>query len=197
MKKLIAFLKRPLSDKVRIVKIKFLFPFRKKCFGSFGKNSDIYKPMMIKHKKHIFIGRNVMIRNYARIEPIVEWHGEKYNPVIKIGDNVSVEQSLHLVCANEVIIEDDVTISANVMIMDNSHEFKENMDVLLQGLVVKKTIVKKGVFIGKNACIMPGVTLGEYCVVGANAVVTKDVPDYAIVAGVPAKIIRVKKGEVK
>lgn len=195
MKKLIKFFKKPFKEKIRIIRVKILFPFRKIRYGSFGRNSDIYKPMMVNNKKNIFIGQNVMIRNYARIEAIAEWNGKKYNPLIKIGNNVTVEQGLHLICAEEVIIEDDVTISANVMISDNSHKFTENIDILKQGLDVGRTVVKKGAFIGKNVCIMQGVTLGEYCVVGANAVVTHDVPDYAVVAGVPAKIIRINKGD--
>lgn len=197
MKKLLNFMKKPLKQKVRTIKAKILFPFRKMVYGGFGKKSDIYRPLMIVNKRKIFVGNNVMIRDFARIEPVTEWNGEEYNPIIKIGDNVSIEQNLHLVCARKVIIEDDVTISANVMIMDNSHQYNDNVDVLQQGLDIKETVVRRGAFIGKNVCVMPGVTLGKYCVVGANAVVTHDVPDYAVVAGVPAKVIKLNKGEIQ
>lgn len=187
------FLKMPWGEKVISIRRKILPAFRK-GYGAFGKNSDIYKPMMIRNKKHIFIGNNVTIRNYARIEPIVKWNGEKYKPVIKIGNNVSIEQGLHLTCANEVIIEDDCTIVSNVMLTDINHKYRGSGSILRSEIEVGKTVVGKGSFIGKNVCIMPGVTIGKYCVVGANAVVTHDIPDYAVAAGVPAKVIKINNG---
>lgn len=193
MSKLSRFFKMPLEEKVIAIRRKILPAFRK-GYGGFGKNSDIYKPMMIRNKKHIFVGNNVTIRNYARIEPIVEWKGEKYKPVIKIGNNVSIEQGLHLTCANEVIIEEDSTITPNVMITDINHEYKGSDSILKSGIEAGKTVVGKGSFIGKNVCIMPGVTIGKYCIVGANAVVTHDIPDYAVAVGVPAKVIKINNG---
>ena len=189
MSKIKRFFKFPLQKKIQIFRSKLLPAFRVKyCY--FGKNSDIYKPILVYNKKNISIGNNVMIRNNARIEAVTQWEGKKYNPLIEIGDGVSIEQGLHLTCANHVKIGRDSMILANVMITDISHHTNRGKDLHDQGITVKETCIEESVFVGKNACIMPGVTLGKHSTIGANAVVTHDVPAYAVVAGVPAKIIK-------
>jgi acetyltransferase-like isoleucine patch superfamily enzyme len=90
----------------------------------------------------------------------------------------------------------DVTINAvgHEINKLTTHSFARRPDlgfgVELDGRIYKKVIIKNDVWIGANSVIMPGVTIGNGAVVGAGAVVTKDIPDYAIVAGVPAKIIK-------
>lgn len=160
-------------------------------YGKFGINSDIYKPIMVYNKKNMYIGNNVVIRNGARIETIVNWKGVSYSPILLIDDNVSCEQNVHIVCAKKIHIMSGVTIGPNVMIMDNEHRYEGRDDKILQKeLYLKETIIGKYTFIGKNACIMPGVTIGNRCVIGANAVVTKDIPDNSVAVGIPAKVIK-------
>ena len=67
-----------------------------------------------------------------------------------------------------------------------NHDMNERHTIYTYG----KVTVKQNAWIGMNVTICPGVTIGKYAVVGAGAVVTKDVPDYAVVAGVPAKVIK-------
>ena len=57
-------------------------------------------------------------------------------------------------------------------------------------LTCEEIIIKKGAWIGAGASILPGITVGKYAIVGAGAIVTKDVPDYAVVVGVPAKVVK-------
>ena len=57
-------------------------------------------------------------------------------------------------------------------------------------LLCEKIIIKKGAWIGAGASILPGVTVGKYAIVGAGAIVTKDVPDYSVVVGTPAKVVK-------
>ena len=81
--------------------------------------------------------------------------------------------------------------SARVTITDINHDTDNcEIAVLEQGLSTKPVLIKEGAFIGINSVIMPGVTIGKHAVVGANSVVTKDVPDYVTVVGAPARIIR-------
>lgn len=104
---------------------------------------------------------------------------------------MNIGQNLHLTCAEKIIIEDNVVCSARVIITDNNHETDNcEIAVLNQGLITKPVLIKEGAFIGINSVIMPGVTIGKHAVVGANSVVTKDVPDYVTVVGAPARIIR-------
>jgi len=86
-----------------------------------------------------------------------------------------------------VIIEDNVTIAGSVMISSHDGSF---MNVLGQKMIAKQITLKKQCFIGNNAIILPGITINEKAIVGAGAVVTKDVEERTIVVGVPAKAIR-------
>lgn len=188
--KLQNFIKLPYIEK-KITLRKKILPVFKKSYGSYGRNSDIYKPIMVYNKKHIFIGNNVIVRNGARIEAVVNWNGIKYTPELILEDGVTCEQNLHIISAKKVLIKKGVTIAPNVMIMDNEHSHKDHdVKILEQVLDVKETIVGEDSFLGKNVCVMPGVRIGRGCVIGANAVVTKDIPDYSIAVGVPAKVIK-------
>ena len=115
----------------------------------------------------------------------------KYKPTFSIGDDVNIEQGCHITCADKVVIESGVSLLPYCMITDIKHNYESvKLPPNQQGIAVKPTIIKRCSSIGFGACIMPGITIGEHSVVGANAVVTKDVPDYCVVAGNPAKIIK-------
>ncbi len=92
-------------------------------------------------------------------------------------------------------IEDEVFIGHNVSFINDRYPRATNGDGRLQtesDWQVVPTVVKKGASIGSGATILCGVTIGEYALVGAGSVVTKDVPANAVVAGVPARVIRVR-----
>ncbi|RMD88212.1 MAG: N-acetyltransferase [Calditrichaeota bacterium] len=101
---------------------------------------------------------------------------------VKIGNNVKIQNNVSIYTG--VIIEDDVFLGPSMVftnvINPRSHISRKDE--------YKKTLVKKGASIGANSTIICGVTLGRYSFVGAGAVVTRDVPDYALVYGSPAKI---------
>ncbi len=104
------------------------------------------------------------------------------SPNVVIGNNVKIQNNVSLYTG--VIIEDDVFLGPSMVftnvINPRSHVNRKNE--------YKKTFVRKGTSIGANATIICGITLGEYCFVGAGSVVTKDVPAYALVYGNPARI---------
>lgn len=102
-----------------------------------------------------------------------------------IGDNVFINSNCLAMARGGITIEDDVMLAANVQLLSNNHD-EYNRNVLL----CKPIHIKKGAWIGAGATILPGVTIGEYAIVGASAVVTKDVGDYEVVVGVPAKIVK-------
>ena len=87
--------------------------------------------------------------------------------------------------AGGIVIDDDVRVAANVQLISNNHDLKDR-----NILVCKPVHLKRNCWIGAGASILPGVTVGINAVVGAASVVTKDVPDNAIVAGNPARIIK-------
>ena len=104
---------------------------------------------------------------------------------IKLGNNVFINSNCLAMARGGIIIEDDVMLAANVQLLSNNHDEYER-----QVLLCEEIVIKKGAWIGAGATILPGVTVGKYAIVGAGAIVTKDVPDYAVVVGIPAKVIK-------
>lgn len=104
---------------------------------------------------------------------------------IKIGNNVFVNSNLLAMARGGITIEDNVQIAANVQLITNNHDMYDRMVLLC-----KPVIIRKGAWIGAGASILPGVEVGKHAIVGAAAVVTKDVPDYAVVVGNPARVIK-------
>ncbi len=104
------------------------------------------------------------------------------SPKCTIGDNVKIQNNVSIYTG--VIIEDDVFCGPSMVFTNviNPRSFIERKDEY------RRTLVRRGASIGANATIVCGVTLGRYCVVGAGGVVTRDVPDYAVVYGNPARI---------
>lgn len=162
-------------------------------FGAIGKGSYIWNPVFLSGVHYLFLGSKVGIWHHARIEAIDEWEGQHFSPRLLIGDNVNIGQNCHITLSERIVIEKDVVCSARVTITDIAHA-TDNPDlaVLNQGLTTKPVRICEGAFIGINVIILPGVTVGRHAIVGAGAVVTKDVPDYATVAGAPAKIIKMR-----
>ena len=104
---------------------------------------------------------------------------------IKIGNNVFINSNCLFMARGGITIEDDVMFAANVQLLSNNHDEYDR-----QVLTCKPIIIKKGAWIGAGVTILPGVTIGKYAIVGAGAVVTKDVGDYEVAVGIPAKVVK-------
>ena len=104
---------------------------------------------------------------------------------VKIGKNVFINSGCLMMARGGITIEDGVQIAANVQLISNNHDPYD-----LQVLLCKPVLIKTGAWIGAGATILPGVCVGKHAVIGAAAVVTKDVPDYAVAAGNPARVIK-------
>ena len=104
---------------------------------------------------------------------------------IKIGNNVYINSNSLLMARGGITIEDDVMLAANVQLLSNNHDEYDR-----QVLTCKPIHIKRGAWIGAGASILPGVTIGKYAIVGAGAIVTKDVGDYEVAVGVPAKVVK-------
>lgn len=147
----------------------------------------------IKKVKYIQFGKNIEICNNARILCVDNFGGKKYFPRIIIGNNIFIGYNFSLLSAAEIRIEDNVLIASNVLISSENH----GMNPLITNsygktpLDVKPVHIKDGCWLGEKSMIMPGVTLGKRCIVAAGAVVTKSFPDYCLLAGVPAKCIKI------
>ena len=115
----------------------------------------------------------------------------EYNAVLKelFGDNIGtgtyIAAPLNGAARGGITIEDDVQIAGNVSLLTNNHDPYDRMI-----LPCKPILIKKGAWIGANVVVLRGISIGKHAIVGAGSVVTKDVPDYAVVAGNPAKVIK-------
>ena len=107
---------------------------------------------------------------------------------VKFGKGVFLNHSAILSASGGIEFEDGVMVAPGVRIATINHDLNNRHTIYTYG----KVTIKKNAWLGMNVTICPGVTIGRYAVVGAGAVVTKDVPDYAVVAGVPAKVIRMQ-----
>lgn len=115
-----------------------------------------------------------------------------FNPELSIGDNSGVGTNCRL--SGKIVIGKDVMMGPNCVMRTYSHKH-DRLDIPMnqQGFELEQVMyIGDDVWIGTNVIILPGVNIGSHCIIGAGAVVTKDVPDYAIVGGVPAKVIRMR-----
>jgi acetyltransferase-like isoleucine patch superfamily enzyme len=106
---------------------------------------------------------------------------------IKLGKNVFINHGCTFLDLGGIVIEDDTLIGPQVNIVTENHPIDPTKRKMLD---LKSIVIKRNAWIGANATILPGVTVGENSIVAAGAVVTKDVPANTIVAGVPARIIK-------
>ena len=105
---------------------------------------------------------------------------------VKFGKGVFINHSAILSASGGIEFEDGIMAAPGLKIATINHDMYDRHLTYTYG----KVIVKKNAWLGLNVTIYPGVTIGKYAVVAAGAVVTKDVPDYAVVGGVPAKVIK-------
>lgn len=154
----------------------------------------------------IYIGKNcnfkgrdkISLQDYVVVRPNVSiWSG---GGAIRVGMYSEIGERCRISIANSLDIGEKVLISPNVYITDCDHAY-QNIDVSVidQGIVQKgqKVSIGKGSYIGINSVIVGDVTIGNHCVIGANSVVTKNIPDYCLAVGCPAHILKKYNFELK
>lgn len=161
-------------------------------FESIGPGSVVYRPGLLANTEYATLGRNVLIRYGARIEVVL--HGGDWRPSLRIGDNVNIEQNVHIVCHDRIVIEDNVSITGHCAIVDVTHPVAALLDGRKPGHVIdtrrSHVIIGSNTFIGFGSIVLPNVTIGRHCMIGAGSVVVDDIPDYSVAAGAPARVIR-------
>ena len=168
----------------------------KKQLQKCGHKSYIEYPFILQGGKYIQLGENVRIHKYFQLEAIDSHNGIAFLPSITIGNNVSINYNVHIGACNKIIIEDGVLIASRVFITDHYHGMTDYETLKIppsERMLYSKgnVIIEKEAWIGEGVAIMPGVRIGRNAVIGANSVVTHDIPAYAVAAGNPAKVISV------
>lgn len=157
-------------------------------FHSFGRGSRILLPFRTGNPDLIAIGAGVLIGSGSWL---MSPQRGSTTPVIELHDRVRLNQT-SITAVQSVIIEEGVDIARGCYITDHSHGFEDqSMFIRDQPLArIAPVRICRGAWLGQNVVVLPGVTIGENAVVGANSVVREDVPSHTVVAGVPARIIR-------
>lgn len=148
-----------------------------------GRGSKIYRSVRMDTPpyRRFWLGRHSVIESFCCINNAV---GD-----VTIGDYTRI--GIHNTIIGPVCIGNHVNLAQGITITALNHNFEDaSKRIDEQGISTKPVVIGDDVWIGANAVILPGVTIGSHCVVAAGAVVTKDVPDNCVVGGVPAKVIK-------
>lgn len=159
--------------------------YRRK-FKSYG-NSIIVAPLSLVDTSSIEIGNNSLIFHNAWLMG----NAELQRTTLTIGDNVQIGHFVHIIAKYSVVIENSVLIADKVFITDCSHNFNDiKTSIIEQGIsILGNVIIGEGSWLGENVCVI-GARVGKHCVIGANSVVNRDIPDYSVAVGSPARVIK-------
>ena len=158
-------------------------------FKQIGNKSRIVNPLKIEGFNNISIGKNVIIQYNTWLAALPLTGLKSCN--LFIGDGSRIGNFNHIYATSEIKIGNKVLTADKVFISDNTHTYEDITTSITQQPIkqLKKVIIGDGAWLGENVCVL-GASVGKGCVIGANSVVTKDIPDYSVAVGTPAAIIK-------
>jgi acetyltransferase-like isoleucine patch superfamily enzyme len=163
-------------------------------FKKTGHNCKFSPQSFFRGEEYISIGDSFKSGIHFRLEAFKEYNQQHFFPSIEIGDNVSIQDFCHIGCIAKIVVGSGTMIASRVYISDHNHGNITSDDVGTppekRPLSSSPIYIGNNVWIGEGSCILPGVSLGNNVIVGANAVVTHSFPENCVIAGVPAKIIK-------
>ena len=174
-------------------------------FANKPENLLIESPSRIINAKFITVGDNVSLGPGCMLNAIRRYPGQflsdvpddveiqYYEPTINIGNRVSATGYLTVSAVESVTIEDDVIFASSVFIADHSHgRSRTDVAYKYQPLQdIEPVRIGRGCWIGEHVVVMPGVEIGEFSIIGANSIVTRDIPPKSIAVGSPIKVVKV------
>ena len=157
-------------------------------FGACGKHAFLYPAFRIDGAKNVHLGDASVFQKGAWLYCVPPEGGAAR---LAIGSGCVFGYNNHITAIEEVVIEDDVLTANNVYISDNLHSFEDIHTPIMHQPLRRKgpVVIGRGAWLGENVCIV-GASVGRNSVVGANAVVTRDIPDYCVAVGSPARVIK-------
>lgn len=171
----------------KLARVWFLLRYRP-VFRILGHEACLFRPFRIDGAEGIEMGSSTVLQRGGWLYCC----GIDGIPAsLKLGKGCVFGYNNHITAVREVVIGDYVLTANNVYISDNLHGYEDiSKPVMFQPIRFKKAVsIGDGCWIGENACII-GARIGRNCVIGANAVVTHDIPDYSVAVGIPAEVIR-------
>lgn len=158
-------------------------------FADFGIGSRIVSPLHLNNPNSIYIGNNTIIRDKAWLAavPLTGYTEAE----LRIGSNCQIGHYNEIFATKKIEIGDGVLTADRVYISDNLHRYDDiNLPILKQKIKqIGEVSIGDGTWLGIGVCVL-GSKIGKNCVIGSNSVVTKDIPDYSVAVGIPARIIK-------
>jgi acetyltransferase-like isoleucine patch superfamily enzyme len=156
----------------------------------------IRRPFYLRGKKYLSYGEGLTTGYSCRLE-VFNIHSIS-SPILIIGNNCKLGDYVHIAAGERIEIGDNCLLASKIFISDISHgDYSDSKNASnpntppdKRKLTTKQVIIGNNVWIGDNACILPGVKIGNGVIIAANAVVNRNIPDNSIAAGVPAKIVK-------
>jgi acetyltransferase-like isoleucine patch superfamily enzyme len=154
-------------------------------------------PVRLSGERRIAIGDQVFIGPGSWFQALAD--GDNERVAISIGRGTSISGACVISAVRMVFLEEDVLLARNVYISDHIHKYTQTtMPILAQGLdKMRPVLIKRGAWLGQNVVVCPGVTIGQGAVIGANSVVTQDIPAFSVAVGAPARIVKTFDGSGK
>jgi acetyltransferase-like isoleucine patch superfamily enzyme len=166
---------------------------RGRRFGAFGEGSVIcFPPNTLFNERYIHIGAGTMIGPQITLSAgMVPGQSCVADPIVRIGDRCLIGKGSGIVGHFEITIGDDVWTGHHVYITDQNHGYTDvDLPISRQSMPERPVRIGDGSWLGHGTVVLPGVTIGRHVAVGANSVVTTDLPDYSVAVGSPARVIR-------
>lgn len=163
-------------------------PYRGRQFGAFGERSVVHRPLWVFGPQHMAIGVDVLV---LRPWLSVEWGAwGAPAPVLSIGDRTQIGHHVTLSAHEHIAIEEDVTIGAYGSIVDANHTYSQGRPNVMSNPSESAPIhIGRGTWLAHRVAVTAGAHIGRCCIIGANSVVRGPIPDFAVAAGVPARVV--------
>jgi acetyltransferase-like isoleucine patch superfamily enzyme len=167
----------------------FMYPYYRIIFKRMGGRTRVVSPLRIEGAANISLGNRVVINYKAWLAALPLTGLPTANLVI--GDGTTIGNFNHIYATHEIIIGQNVLTADKIYISDNLHSYEDiKLPVIKQPIKQISTVtIGDGAWIGENVCII-GASVGKGSVIGANSVVTKNIPDYCVAVGSPARVIK-------
>ena len=165
---------------------------RGKRFGRFGAGSVICFPAAtIMNERYIHIGCDTMIGAHVALSAgMVPGQQCLSDPVVRIGDRCLIGRGSGIVGHLEIVIGDDVWTGHHVYITDQNHDYRDLERPISQQTQPERPVsIGDGSWLGHGSVVLPGARIGRHVVIGANSVVTGEIPDYSVAVGAPARVV--------
>ena len=160
--------------------------------GAWIGTDGIGKDCVLEADSNLSIGSNTLIGSGSELLVYRSHFSRPLEGKLIIGSHVRITARCRITCAGTVTVGNDALFGPDVFITDHNHGMNPELPggYSPQELSIRNVSIGEGVWLGQRVCVMPGVTVGAHSIVGANSVVTRDIPPYSIAAGAPARVIK-------